>query len=167
MRSYNYEYGTTPKKVKTYEKEKKQNKYNEQLETNKRQKLEAMKLEKKKHNQNVAFIIAVFLILLVISYRSSLINEKFSDIQKNKTALASLQKTNDQLKVSIEESLNLKNVEATAKEKLGMQKLDNEQKVFVSLDKKDYLVASNEEINIVQNEEETNWIIKLFNKIFK
>ena len=167
MRSYNYEYGTTPKKIKPSENNKKQNKYNKQLEINKKQRQEAIKLEKKRHNQNVAFIIAVFLILLVISYRSSLINEKFSNIQKNKSTLASLQKTNDQLKVSIEESLNLKNVDATAKEKLGMQKLDNEQKVFVSLDKKDYIVASNEEINIVQSEEETNWFINLFNKIFK
>ena len=167
MKSYNYEYGTTPKKLKPSENNKKQKKYNEQLEINKKQRQEAIKLEKKKHNKNIAFIIAVFLILLVISYRSSLINEKFSDIQKSKSALASLQKTNDQLKVSIEESLNLKNVEATAKEKLGMQKLDNEQKVFVSLDKKDYIIAANEEVNIVSSDNEQNWFTKLIDKLFK
>ena len=167
MKSYNYEYGTTPKKLKPSENNKKQNKYNEQLEINKKQRQDAIKLEKKKHNKNIAFIIAVFLILLVISYRSSLINEKFSNIQKNKSTLASLQKTNDQLKVSIEESLNLKNVEATAKEKLGMQKLDNEQKVFVSLDKKDYIIASNEEVNIVSSGSEQNWFTKLIDKLFK
>ena len=164
MRSYNYEYGTTPKKVKTYEKDKKQNKYNEQLEINKRQKLEAIKLEKKKHNQNVAFIIAVFLILLVISYRSSLINERFSAIQKDKETLSALQKTNDQLEVSIEGSLNLKNVEEVAKDKLGMQKLDNEQKVYVNLDKKDYVEASSEDIEI-ENKEDTNWFAKIVNKL--
>ena len=124
-----------------------------------------MKLEKKKHNKNVAFIIAIFLILLAVSYRSSLINEKFSAIQKDKATLSALQKTNDQLEVSIESSLNLKNVEEVAKEKLGMQKLENEQKVYVNLDKKDYIETSTEDIKISKSEN-TNWFMNIINKIF-
>lgn len=167
MPKYNYEFGTTPKKLQPEynpQKQKKQKKYQEQLKINEKQRRENMKLEKKKHNKNVAFIIAIFLILLAISYRSSLINERFSAIQKDKETLSALQKTNDQLEVSIEGSLNLKNVEEVAKDKLGMQKLDNEQKVYVNLDKKDYVEASSEDIEI-ENKEDTNWFAKIVNKL--
>ena len=167
MPKYNYEYGTTPRKLQPEynpQKQKKNKKYQEKLKINEKQRRENMKLEKKKHNKNVAFIIAIFLILLAISYRSSLINERFSAIQKDKETLSALQKTNDQLEVSIESSLNLKNVEEVAKDKLGMQKLDNDQKVYVNLDKKDYVEASSEDIEI-ENKEDTNWFIKILNKL--
>lgn len=167
MPKYNYEFGTTPRKLQpeyNQQKQKKQKKYQEQLKINEKQRRENMKLEKKKHNKNVAFIIAIFLILLAISYRSSLINERFSAIQKDKETLSALQKTNDQLEVSIEGSLNLKNVEEVAKDKLGMQKLDNEQKVYVNLEKKDYVEASSEDIEI-ENKENTNWFVKIVNKL--
>ena len=164
MSKYNYEYGTTPRKLQPEYNQQRQKKYNEQLRINERQRKENMKLEKKKHNKNVVYIIAIFLILLAISYRSSLINERFSAIQKDKETLSSLQKTNDQLEVSIESSLNLKNVEEVAKDKLGMQKLENDQKVYVNLDKKDYVEASSEDIEI-ETKEDTNWFIKTLNKL--
>ena len=169
MPKYNYQYETSPRKVQPeYQPKRKTNqrkKYQEQLKINEKQRKEAIKMEKKKHNKNIAFIMAIFLILLAISYRSSLINERFSAIQKEKATLSALQKTNDQLEVSIESSLNLKNIEETAKEKLGMQKLENDQKVYVNLDKKDYVEASTEDIDITI-EENTNWFMKIINKIF-
>ena len=42
-----------------------------------------------------------------------------------KKELSSIEKENEQLKVGIEKSLNLNKVEQSAKEMLGMQKLDN------------------------------------------
>ena len=168
MPNYNYQYSTSPRKVEPEFRPKRktnQKKYQEQIKINEKQRKEAIKMEKKKHNKNVAFIVTIFLILLAISYRSSLINEKFSAIQKEKATLSSLQKTNDQLEVSIESSLNFKNVEEVAKEKIGMQKLENDQKVYVNLDKKDYVEASTEDINITNNEN-TNWFMSLINKIF-
>ena len=53
--------------------------------------------------------------------------------------MSSLEKENEQLKVNIENSVNLNNIEQAAKEKLGMQKLTNKQAVYVSLPKKDYI----------------------------
>ena len=103
--------------------------------------------------------------MLAISYRSSLINEKFAALQSAKEKLSAIEKTNGQLEVSIESSLNLGNVEESAKEKLGMQKLDNSQKVYVNLDKKDYVETSTEEIKIVE-EKELSFFEKIFNKIF-
>ena len=124
-------------------------------------------MEKKKHNKNVAFVAAIFLILLTISYRSSLINERFNEIQGSKEKLASIQKTNGQLEVSIESSLNLSNVEKSAKERLGMQKLDNGQKVYVTLDKKDYVEGSTEDIDITSDSDKSSdsWYKKIINKI--
>ena len=169
MPNYKYQYSTSPRKVEPEFRPKRkanQKKYQEQIKINEKQRKEAIKMEKKKHNKNVAFIVTIFLILLAISYRRTLINEKFSAIQKEKATLSSLQKTNDQLEVSIESSLNLKNVEEVAKEKLGMQKLENDQKVYVNLDKKDYVEPSTDEIEITATEEQ-NWFIKIINKILK
>ena len=58
--------------------------------------------------------------------------------------------------------MNLSVIEKLAKEKLGMQKLNNRQTVYVTLPKKDYVEPASEEV--VQEEEE-NWFQKLIDKI--
>ena len=166
MKNTNYEFGTTPKKIQPKYKPNQKNKIKKQIKINEEQRQEALKMEKKKHFQNVVLVMAVFLILLIISYRSSLINEKFSEIQKYKNNLASIEKTNGQLQVSIESSLNLSNIEEAARDKLGMQKLDNSQKVYITLDKKDYVEVGTEEIDIEENEN-TNWFKEIINKIIR
>lgn len=161
-----YEYGTTPRKLEPdyAPKKKKKSDIQKQIKINEEQRKEALKLEKKQHNKNVALIIAIFLMLLAVSYRSSLINEKFNEIQNAKAELASIEKTNGQLEVSIESSLNLSNIEEAAKQNLGMQRLDNAQKVYVTLDKKDYVEASTEDIDMDSDSEEP-WYQKIMNKI--
>ena len=83
-------------------------------------------------------------------------------MQNLKQELASLQKENEQTKVSIENGLNLTNIEKIAKEKLGMQKLTNKQTIYVSLPKKDYVESASEEVIIEENE---NWFQKFIDKI--
>ena len=104
----------------------------------------------------------IFASLFVISYRNSLINESFNENEKLKSNLAAIEKENEQLKVNLENSLNLSNVEKLAKEKLGMQKLDGSQKVYINLEKKDYIEPASEEIVIDDN---TNWFEKLLNTL--
>ncbi len=123
---------------------------------------EAIKREKRKVAKQVITIFALFAVLLAISYRNSQINESFSKVQALKTELADIQKENEQLEVSIENSLNLANLEKAAKEKLGMQKLTNKQTVYVELPKKDYVKSAEEKVII---EEEGNWFTNLINKI--
>lgn len=171
MDRFDFEFGTTPKKLEPDYDSRKIKKSKEeikrQIKINERQKKEALRLEKKKHNKNVALVAAIFLILLTISYRSSLINERFNDIQSSKEKLASIQKTNGQLEVSIESSLNLSNVKNAAKEKLGMQDLDNSQKVYVTLDKKDYVEGAAESVSIDDEDaNDTKWYKKIISKIF-
>ena len=57
--------------------------------------------------------------MFVISYRNSLINESFTENENLKTDLAALEKQNEQLKVNLENSLNLTNIEKLAEKKLG------------------------------------------------
>lgn len=171
MEKFGYEYGATPRKLEPEYGPRREKKSKEeikkQIKINEKQKRDAMKLEKKKHNKNVALVVAIFLVLLTISYRSSLINERFNEIQNSKEKLASIQKTNGQLEVSIESSLNLSNVKNAAKDKLGMKELDNGQKVYVTLDKKDYVEGATEDIDITSDTENSSdaWYKKIINKI--
>ena len=48
------------------------------------------------YHKNIVMILAVFLVLLAISYRNSLITEKFNEIQKKKTELSMIEKANGQ-----------------------------------------------------------------------
>ena len=76
----------------------------------------------------------------------------------------SMEKENDQMKVDIENNLNLNNVEQQAKELLGMQRLTNKQTVYISLPKKDYIQPAAESVII---EEDEGIVEKILNKIKK
>ena len=102
------------------------------------------------------------MLLLTISCRNSQIDKKFNQIQEQKKELSTLQKDNEQLKVSIENSLNIYNIEKVAKEELGMQKLTSKQIVYVTLPKKDYVESASEKIVI---EQEKNWFQQFLDKL--
>lgn len=162
-----YQYETSPRKIETeYENKREHKKIKKKQPLSReeiRQKQRELKQEKRKQQKNIAIIMGVFLVLLVISYRNSLITEKFNEIQDKKSELAQTQKTIGQLEVSIESSLNLKNLEKSANKKLGMKKLDNNQKVYVTIPKKDYTESAVEEIETKSH----NWFENLIDKIFK
>ncbi len=163
MAQSKYQYGTSPRKIDpNYEKKNKKS----QLRIVEKQPKQQVKLSKEQRNKQMKMtvtVIGLFLILLTISCRNSQIDKKFDQIQDQKKQLATLQKENEQLKVGIENSLNLKNVEKVAKEELGMQKLSNKQTVYVTLPKKDYVETASEKVEI---EQEKNWWETLLNKIF-
>ena len=119
--------------------------------------------QKKRQTKMTLTIVAIFAVLLTISYRNSQINEKFNKVQTLKRELSSLQKENEQLKVTIENSLSSNYIEQQAKEKLGMKKLTNKQTVYVTLPKKDYVESPSEK---VITKEEKNWFESLVDKIF-
>ena len=160
-----YEYSTSPRKLQPEYNPRKREKKNDLkvLKDLPRQEVKMTK-EQIKRRKNIALIVvAIFVVLLTVSYRNSQINEKFSQVQKLKKELSSIQKENEQLKVNIENSLNLNNVEKIAKEKLGMQKLTNRQTLYVSLPKRDYVEAATEE---VKKEEDKNWFQKMVDSLF-
>ena len=160
-----YEYSTSPRKLQPeYNPRKREKKNNLKVVKDLPRQEVKMTKEQIKRKKNIALIVvAIFVVLLTVSYRNSQINEKFSQVQKLKKELSSIQKENEQLKVNIENSLNLNNVEKIAKEKLGMQKLTNRQTLYVSLPKRDYVEAATEE---VKKEEDKNWFQKMVDSLF-
>lgn len=160
-----YEYSTTPRKLEPEYKPQRQSRKRKLkvVEDLPRQEVKVSKEQKKKQTKVTLTVIAIFILLLTISYRNSQINERFNEVQTLKKELSSLEKENEQLRVNIENGLNLNTIEKLAKEKLGMQKLTNKQTVYVSLPKKDYVESATEEVVI---EEEENWFTKIINKIF-
>lgn len=156
----NYQYGTSPRKLEP------------RYKTSKK-KLEVIKNEPKKNNilsqeekkarkKQICLVIAIFALLVTISYRNSLINQEFNSIQNLKEELSNLEKENKQLEIGIEGSLNLNNVEKIASEQLGMQKQTVGQTIYTELPKEDYVEAATEEIK----EEKTSLFEKILN-IFK
>lgn len=161
-----YQYGTSPRKiepdynVKTKKvSQKRQLKIVEDLP---RQQVKVSKEQRKVQLRLTVTVAGIFLLLLTISCRNSQIDKQFNQIQEQKKQLAALQKENEQLKVSIENSLNLNNIEKVAREELGMQKLTSKQTVYVTLPKKDYVESASEKVVI---EEEKNWWEELADKI--
>ena len=167
MAQARYQYGTSPRKIEPdYERRSKKAPKKGQLKVVKELPKQQIKLSKEQRSKQMRMtvtVVGLFLLLLTISCRNSQIDKKFDQIQDQKKQLATLQKENEQLKVSIENSLNLNNVEKVAKEELGMQKLSNRQTVYVTLPKKDYVESASEKVEI---EEEKSWWEKIADKIF-
>ena len=151
-----YQYTTSPRKLEP-DVQRKRNKRQQKLkvvEDLPRQRVQLSKEQKKRQKNITLVVIGIFILLLTISYRNSQINEKFTEVQTLKKELSSLEKENQQLEVTILNSLNLNNIEKHAKEKLVMQKLTNRQTVYVTLPKKDYVEPATEEVVKTQ---EKNW----------
>ena len=104
-----YEYETSPRKLdpNTQKRTQPKRKRLKVVEDLPRQDVKISNEQKKRQIQLTFVVIGIFILLLTISYRNSQINEKFNQTQILKRELSSLQKENEQLKVSIENSLNL------------------------------------------------------------
>ena len=155
----NYEYGTSPKKIQPeYIPDKKAKQQNiKKVKKQIKQNVKSYKKELIIKRKALFYVGIVFSALLVISYRNSKITEQFTEVKNLKSNLATIQKENEQLEVNIESSVNLKTIEKEAMEQLGMKKLDNNQKVYVSLPKTDYVEPTLE--NNTKTEKNTaNWI---------
>ena len=149
-----YQYETSPRKLEP--------KYSNKP---KRAKKVKSKTKVKLYNTKPLLYIAIgFAMLFVISYRNSVINENYAKKESLKNQLSQVEKENEQLKVNIESSLNLNNVEKRAREELGMQKLSNEQKIYVDLQKQDYIETSAEDVKIKEN---SNFWEKIMNSLTK
>lgn len=168
MAQAKYQYGTSPRKLEPdYTRKDKQKSKRKQLrvvEDLPRKQVKISKEQKQRQLKMTVLVVGLFLALLTISCRNSQIDKQFNQIQDQKKQLAVLQKENEQLKVSIENSVNISNIEKIAKEELGMQKLSSKQTVYIALPKKDYVESASEKVVIEENK---NWFEKIADKIFK
>ena len=161
-----YQFDTNPRKFQTEEPDIKTKEKKDKIKIVKdkqKQQVKVSKEQKRKHVKLTMLAILVFTVLLAISYQNSQITVKFNEMQEQKKKLSAIQKENEQLEINIENSLNIKNKEKEAKEKLGMEKLTNKQTVYVTLPKKDYVESASEKVVV---KEEKNWIQKIIDCIF-
>jgi cell division protein FtsL len=160
-----YQYETSPRKLEPRYKNIPNNKNNkkklEVIKNEPKKKAGISKKEKAKRRSQICSVLVIFALLVMISYRNSLITEEFKSIQDLKSDLTNIEKENKQLEISIEGSLNLNKIEKIASEQLGMQKQTVEQTIYTELPKEDYVEAGSEE-----EKEEQNWFQK-FLYIFK
>lgn len=172
-RNFNkYQYETSPRKLEP-EYTPVKNPYKSKKTTAKKQNQNEMRnvaKEKKLKKQKIVaikYLLIGFLILFAISYRNSQIDENFAKIKKLKSDLAEVEKQNTQLEISIENGLNLANLEQEAKEKLGMQKLNSKQTTYITLAKSDYIESATEEVIIEEKQSWFQGIINAVSNIFK
>lgn len=160
-----YQYETSPRKLEPRYKNTPNTKNNkkklEVVKNEPKKKTGISKKEKAKRRSQLCSVLVIFALLVVISYRNSLINEEFKSIQGLKSDLTNIEKENKQLEVSIEGSLNLNKIEKIASEQLGMQKRTVDQTIYTEIPKEDYV-----ESGIEEKEENTSWFQKILN-IFK
>lgn len=174
-RNYGYQYETSPRKIRQdYSKPRKKQtkktttvaKKKKPNQANIRKKQEEKKNQRKLISKTKFFVfvkcVLLFGILFLILFRNSQASEAFSKIQSLKAEMASIQKENDHLEISIQNSLNINHVEQKAKELLGMQKLTPKQTVYITLPKKDYVEPKTEEVII---DEEKSFMQIIFEKI--
>ena len=171
MAGYNrnrYQYETSPRKLepeyrpikKRYPKKSTARKATtKKVQEHKKQK-NKLRLEAK--TKAIIYVGLLFAILFAISYRNTVISEKYSEIKEMKSNLAAIEKENEQIEVNIESKTNLGTIEKEAKDKLGMQKLDDDQTIYVNLDKQDYIESASDDVIIGDNQ---NILQKIINKI--
>lgn len=170
-RNFNkYQYETSPRKLEP-EYTPPKNPYKSKKTTARKininsKKEKAIKLKKQKRRA-IKYLLVGFSILFAISFRNSQIDENFAKIQNLKKELSDVQKQNVQLEVSIENGLNLSNLEQEAKEQLGMQKLNSKQTKYLNLPKNDYIEPAAEEVIIDENDNWFKGIINTISNIFK
>lgn len=163
-----YQYETSPRKLEPEYKTKKVKKNrppkvdNTKVRKTRMQILKENEMKKKKLKAKfIIYTLIIFSAFFVMTYRNSLIDEKFMKVESLKSDLALLQKENEQLRVNIENSFNLATIEQQAKELLGMQKLDDNQKEYITLPKKEFIQPVTEKI-IIEND---TWYQRILNII--
>lgn len=164
-----YQYGTSPRKYEpeytprttTKKTSKKSNKTDvkktiKKSDAKKRiEKQRAKKAEERKNKAlQVVVVLAIFGMLLALSYREITIMEMFNHKKDLENQLATIQKENGQIEKSIREEeskLNWNDIQKIAKEQLGMQ---TKAAIAVDLEKSDNVETTSKLIK----EEETNII---------
>lgn len=155
MAQARYQYETSPRKLEPDYTRKPKRKPLKAVEDMPRQQIKVSKEQRKRQLRTTVTVVGLFLLLLTISCRNSQIDKQFDKIQDQKKQLSALQKENEQLNVSIQNSVNISTIEKVAKEELGMQKLSSKQTVYITLPKKDYVETAAEKVVI--NEPQTWW----------
>lgn len=157
-KSYNYyETGSTARKLEyTNEGSRKKTKVNKTKSYN--------KTNKKAKTSTIVMILCVFSMALVLVYRYNVINEKNLESQSLANEITKAESALITSQIEVEQNTDLEQIEAYAKQKLGMQKPDKNQTIYVDTSKTSNLVELQSDITFIQKIE--GKISNFINKIF-
>ncbi len=118
-----------------------------------KQKANEKTLKKENVLKNTAVFLCIFSALLLVCYRSSLINESFQALGTLKNELDDVYTLNAQIESDIQTQTDLSNIETYAKYQLGMQKPKESQIQKIYVEKEDRISTP----IIVEEEEDSFW----------
>lgn len=122
------------------------------------------KARKKQNASMVTFILCGFAMAMLITYRFNVISEKNLKVQTLKKELTGVESSLLTSQIEVEQNTDLNKIEAYAKQKLGMQKPDKNQTIYVDTSKTGSTVEITEQANFFEGILES--IKDLINDIF-
>lgn len=118
----------------------------------------------KSRTSTIVMILCVFAMALVLVYRYNVINEKNLESQTLASDLTKAESALLTSRIEVEQNTDLNQIEAYAKQKLGMQKPDKNQTIYVDTSKTSNSVELQSDTTFMQ--EITDKISNFINKIF-
>ena len=118
----------------------------------------------KKRTSSIVSILIVFSMSLVLVYRYNVINEKNLKSQSLSDDLSKAESSLLASQIAVEQNTDLNQIEAYAKQKLGMQKPDKNQTIYVDTSKDSSTVEINNDTNFFEKIKNsiTNFLSKIF-----
>jgi cell division protein FtsL len=92
--------------------------------------------------KTVFVVSCLFIMLMIVTYRYNLINESNFKVQNLKKELEVVSSNLAATQINVEQATNLTNIENYAKQKLGMQKPDKNQILYIDSSKNASVVKS-------------------------
>ena len=122
------------------------------------------KLKRKSNILIFSFILTAFAMTMLITYRFNVISEKNLKAQELKDELNSVEAALLNSQIDVEQNTNLDEIEAYAKQKLGMQKPDKNQTVYIDTSDSTAEVEEGESLNFIEKiiEQIKDFINKIF-----
>ena len=122
------------------------------------------KLKRKSNILIFSFILTAFAMTMLITYRFNVISEKNLKAQELKDELNSVEAALLNSQIDVEQNTNLDEIEAYAKQKLGMQKPDKNQTVYINTSDSTAEVEEGESLNFIEKiiEQIKDFINKIF-----
>jgi len=120
--------------------------------------------KKKTKTSPIGVILFVFSMALILVYRYNVINEKNLESQRLAADLTKIESALVTSQIEVEQNTDLNQIEAYAKQKLGMQKPDKNQTIYIDTSKDNNLVEVQSDTTFLQNI--TASITNFFSKIF-
>ena len=155
-RAYNYyESGSAARKLEYVEEKKKVTRNNNKT---------VNKKNAKRKTSSIAMILFVFSMTLVLVYRYNVISEKNLEAQSLAEDLTKAESALLTSQIEVEQGTDLNQIEAYAKQKLGMQKPDKNQTIYVDTSKTSNSLEVQSDTTFFQNI--TDKISSFFDKIF-